>query len=124
MRFKCNNVRCSYQLTYDELVLGTHELDDCSYIKIQCEGCGSKITKQEQIRHDAIECSNPSAKCKYCKKIFHLKQLVDHEKLCEQKSLVKLEYNQNEEAAINNLMEEEMLEQNAVNAFGFLGKKK
>ena len=29
IRFKCNNARCQYQLTYDELILGTHELDEC-----------------------------------------------------------------------------------------------
>lgn len=110
VRFKCNNVRCQYQLTYDELVLGTHELDDCSFIKIVCEGCGAKITKQEQIRHDAVDCSNPHAKCKYCKTVFHLKQLIEHERNCEMKSLVKLEYNQNEEAALNNLIDEDLFE--------------
>ena len=47
IRFKCNNIRCTYQLTYDELLLGTHELDDCSYMCIVCEGCGLRIYKQD-----------------------------------------------------------------------------
>ena len=67
-----------YQLTYDELILGTHELDDCQYMKIVCEGCATKITKNDQIRHDAIECSNPHSKCKFCKTVYHLKDLIKH----------------------------------------------
>lgn len=47
VRFKCNNFSCSYQLTYDELILGTHELDDCMFMKIVCEGCGVKIHKSD-----------------------------------------------------------------------------
>ena len=34
-----------YQLTYDELLLGTHELDDCNFMTIVCEGCGLRIFK-------------------------------------------------------------------------------
>lgn len=45
VRFRCNNNRCSYQLTYDELLLGTHELDDCAFMQVICEGCGMRIIK-------------------------------------------------------------------------------
>ena len=45
IRFKCNNAKCTYQLTYDELLLGTHELDDCNFMNIVCEGCGMRIFK-------------------------------------------------------------------------------
>lgn len=45
IRFRCQNRQCTYQLTYDELILGTHELDDCKFIKLICEGCGQRITK-------------------------------------------------------------------------------
>lgn len=99
MRFKCNNFRCIYRLSYDEILLGTHELDECAYIRIECEGCGQRISKHEQIRHDAVECSNPSAKCRYCKQIFHLKQLAEHDRLCSARGTVKLEYQANEQAA-------------------------
>ena len=47
IRFKCNNNKCGYQLTYEELILGTHELDDCLHMKIACDGCGMKISKSE-----------------------------------------------------------------------------
>jgi len=97
VRFKCNNNLCQYQLTYDELILGTHELDDCMFMKVVCEGCGTKITKYDQIRHDAVDCPNPHAKCKYCKNVHHLKELIEHERTCEQRSIVKLEYQNNED---------------------------
>jgi hypothetical protein len=32
-------------MTYDELILGTHELDECNYIRVECEGCGLRIFK-------------------------------------------------------------------------------
>ena len=63
-----------------------------------CEGCGAKITKSEQIRHDTVQCDNPIAKCKFCKKIFHLKELADHVRTCEQRNIVKMEYMDNLEA--------------------------
>ena len=47
VRFKCNNPGCKYELTYDELILGTHELDECMFMKIVCEGCGAKIPKYD-----------------------------------------------------------------------------
>lgn len=47
VRFKCNNARCQYELTYDELLLGTHELDECQFMHVVCEGCGMRIVKQE-----------------------------------------------------------------------------
>ena len=36
-------------MTYDELILGTHELDDCMFMRVVCEGCGSKILKKRHI---------------------------------------------------------------------------
>lgn len=62
IRFKCNNAKCTHQLTYDELILGTHELDTCPYLVIVCEGCGQRIFKQDQIKHEAVECRNPLAR--------------------------------------------------------------
>ena len=66
IRFKCNNGKCQYPLTYDELILGTHELDECNFMCVMCEGCGLRIYKQEQIRHEAMDCRNPLAKCHFC----------------------------------------------------------
>jgi len=92
-------MNCQYQLTYDELILGTHELDDCMFMKIVCEGCGQKISKNDQIRHDTIECSNPHAKCKFCKQITHIHELVKHQANCEKRAFVKLEYNDPDQGA-------------------------
>jgi len=61
VRFKCNNTGCKHELTYDELILGTHELDECMFMKIICENCGAKIPKWDKLRHDALDCSNPMA---------------------------------------------------------------
>ena len=72
IRFKCNNARCQYELTYDELLLGTHELDECAFMHVVCEGCGMRIVKQEQIKHEATECANPLGKCGFCKRVFPL----------------------------------------------------
>ena len=78
IRFRCNNTRCTYQLTYDELLLGTHELDDCNFMNIVCEGCGIRIFKQDQIRHESIECSNPISKCGFCQRCFSIGEMLLH----------------------------------------------
>ena len=101
IRFKCNNQRCVYQLTYDELLLGTHELDDCNFMTIVCEGCGTRIYKQDQIRHESIECANPIGKCAWCQRIFGMAELLTHRRECGQRSIVKVEYVNRAEAAMN-----------------------
>ena len=103
IRFKCNNQKCTYQLTYDELILGTHELDDCNFMCVICEGCGLKIHKQDQIKHESIDCTNPLAKCQFCSKIFGLGDMTAHLKSCSQRRIVKVEYSSDpEQAAVQN----------------------
>ncbi|CDW87308.1 UNKNOWN [Stylonychia lemnae] len=62
IRFNCQNRNCLYQLTYDELLRGTHELEECNYIRVMCEGCGVRIFKQEQLKHESVECEVPKTK--------------------------------------------------------------
>ncbi len=92
VRFKCNNNKCDYQLTYEELLLGTHELDDCSYMQVVCEGCGLRIIKQQYIKHESVECENPLGKCAFCKKVFALKDMNYHIRTCTERVRVKVEY--------------------------------
>ena len=61
-------------------------------MKIVCEGCGVKISKSEQIRHDTMACENPQAKCKFCNDMCHLKDLNEHMRSCAQRAIVKMEY--------------------------------
>lgn len=99
VRFKCNSARCTYHLTYDELLLGTHELDDCDFMNIICEGCGVRIFKQDRIRHESVECANPIGKCAFCQRIFGMSEMLVHRRECGQRSVVKVEYVNNPEAA-------------------------
>ena len=63
------------------------------FMKIVCEGCGTKISKNDQIRHDTVECNNPYSKCKFCKTVVHLGDLISHQQSCDMRSIVKVEYN-------------------------------
>lgn len=85
-------MKCQYQLTYDELILGTHELDECNFMCVVCEGCSQRIYKQEQIKHESLECSNPLAKCHFCTRIFNLREMSTHMRSCSKRSIVKVEY--------------------------------
>ena len=70
---------------------------------IVCEGCGLRIYKQDQIRHESIECRNPLAKCHFCSNIFSLSEMSAHMRECSQRAVVKVEYvNDPEAAAYNN----------------------
>eukprot|EP00347_Sterkiella_histriomuscorum_P015132 403358202 len=100
VRFNCQNRHCLHQLTYDELLLGTHELDECNYIRVMCEGCGMRIFKQEQLKHESVDCENPLTKCRFCQQLIHLREILYHTKCCPQRAIVKLEY--------ENVMEDEM----------------
>jgi uncharacterized Fe-S cluster-containing protein len=82
VRFKCNNTRCDYQLTYEELLLGTHELDECQFLQVVCEGCGTRIIKQEQIKHESLDCEKPLGKCSFCHEIYSLREMQNHIKSC------------------------------------------
>lgn len=75
IKFRCANKNCHYQMSYDELILGTHELDECNFIRIICEGCGSRILKQEQIKHESLECKSPSTKCRFCSQIIKIRDI-------------------------------------------------
>jgi hypothetical protein len=85
-------LKCDYQLTYDELLLGTHELDECLYMQVVCEGCGIRIVKQQQIKHESIECEKPLGKCTFCKRVKPLKEMSEHMKTCQSRVLIKVEY--------------------------------
>ena len=100
VRFKCNNLYCNYKLSYDEILLGTHELEQCDFLKIKCEGCGKEISKHELIKHDAFECPNPMARCRYSGKVVRLKDLLATEEIA--KRSIKMEYIPDDEAAIQN----------------------
>lgn len=73
-------------------MLGTHELDDCLYMQVICEGCGLRIIKQQQIKHESVECDNPLGKCGFCKRIFSLVDMGEHMRNCSSRVVVKVEY--------------------------------
>lgn len=73
-------------------MLGTHELDRCDFMQVICEGCGIRIVKQDQIRHETIECQNPLAKCPFCFLVHPLCNIGDHIKTCKSRAVFKVEY--------------------------------
>jgi hypothetical protein len=92
IRFRCTSKDCHHHLTYEELILGTHELDDCQYIKITCEGCGEKFQKKEKLKHDSFECKNPCTKCQFCSQIIPIVEESQHRTSCLSRNLIKVEY--------------------------------
>lgn len=108
IRFKCNNLRCDYALTYDELLLGTHELDECKFMQVICEGCGIRIIKQQQIRHESVECDNPLGKCGFCKRVFSLQDMIAHMRDCNQRQVVKIEYGLPAKSDYNHIEDKEL----------------
>ncbi|CDW85664.1 traf-type zinc finger family protein [Stylonychia lemnae] len=107
IRFRCQNRQCHYSLTYEELILGTHELDDCKFIKIICEGCGARIMKQDQLKHETVECPNPQSKCRFCQKMMSLKEVISHQKDCNMRVQIKIEYDCSYEAKNEEVKQEE-----------------
>jgi hypothetical protein len=60
-----------------------------------CEGCGVRIIKKEQIKHDSLECEKPLGRCGFCKQVFCLKEMSEHMRLCQLRNVVKVEYDNN-----------------------------
>lgn len=70
-------------------------MDECNFMCVVCEGCGLRIYKQEQIKHESVDCRNPLAKCHFCERIFSLREMNNHQRSCSKRSIVKVEYVQN-----------------------------
>ena len=110
IRFRCINTSCIERLTYDQILLGTHELDQCTHMMFECQGCNISMERYKLLRHEAVECLNPTARCRYCKTVMRLTLLSDHEKNCSARQLVKVEY-ANDSAVTANLQEHLMKRQ-------------
>lgn len=61
-------------------------------MQVVCEGCGLRIKKQQQIKHESVECENPLGKCGFCKRVFSLVEMSNHMRTCSQRVVVKMEY--------------------------------
>ncbi len=61
-------------------------------MQVICEGCGIRIIKQQQIKHESVECDNPLGKCGFCKRVFSLIEMNNHMRTCSQRVSVKVEY--------------------------------
>ena len=94
--------------------MGTHELDECLYLKIVCEGCGKKINKSDQIRHETLDCTNP----------VWLKDLQKNKRDGNQRDMVKMEYFDSQDFDDHILQDEPSFEEQLKKSSKTLGRKK
>lgn len=101
-----------------------HELDSCVHMQVICEGCGLRITKQQQIKHESLECSNPLGKCGFCKRVFSLTEMALHMRSCSLRTTVKVEYGQETHSNLALIEDRELLPESLYNPKEQLQRKK
>ncbi|XP_060697695.1 TNF receptor-associated factor 2 [Hemiscyllium ocellatum] len=76
----CNNESCTWKGTVKEYE-ADHE-GRCEYTLTPCEACSRMVRQLDMSRHLERECPERNLNCKFCKLLFHHKDIKAHDEIC------------------------------------------